>query len=83
MERNKQNFRVYTSMEKILDKYKEPPVYWENQDTLLCAYTQMINTGDEESALVIIDDSNNCCAQYCEFGYGIRCRIRECMWTCR
>jgi hypothetical protein len=81
--RNQLNHDTYMIMSNVIDKYDEPPLYWENMDTRLCAYAQMLNASDEEPVLFISDDSNNCCAMHCEFGCGVRCRIRESMWTCK
>lgn len=84
-ERNRLNHDTYMIMSNVIDKYDEPPVYWENQDTRLCAYAQMLNSHNADGIPIfnLADDSMNCCAIYCEFGYGVRCRIRESMWTCK
>lgn len=84
-DRSKYNYDTYLKMALVLDKSDQCAVYWENCSTDWCAIAQMVHTDEDDEPNKLVERRTYGiglfrCEDYCPYGLGVECIIRNSLW---
>ena len=84
-DRSKYNYDTYLKMALVLDKTDQCAVYWDNCSTDWCAIAQMVHTDEDDEPNKLMERRMHGmgifrCENYCPYGLGPECIIRDNFW---